>query len=109
MKTIAKNAIFKMVEAMNDSSIYEYSIEDIRKTTKDDKTVDWSFSVFQVKHIEGESMQYKELISDPMQIISAARAMDVGFYISVDTIGTKPEDYDGAKLVTWGKPHIRLY
>jgi hypothetical protein len=115
MKTIAKNAIFKMVEAMNENSIHNYYIDQIRKVTGDDQKVDWSFSVFQVRYKELESsgvgvqMTYSELLSDPDEITAAAKAMSVGSYISVDVVGTKPDDYEEMKRSQWGKPHIRLY
>jgi len=110
MKTIAKNAIFKMIEAMNDHSIHNYKVEDILQSRDDDQKVSWSFSVFQITHEEKTGdVLFKELLSSPAEITVMAEAMLAGSYISVDTIGTKPDDYEVAKRSKWGKPHIRLY
>lgn len=109
MKTIAKTAIFKMIEAANQETIYEFEIESIRKSKNTDGTFDWSFSVYQVKHTEGEPMEYRSLLSDPTIFTGMAKAMGAGSYISVDTIGKEPEDYEDQKASTWGKPYVRLY
>jgi hypothetical protein len=110
MRTKAKNAIFAMIEATNDHSIHNYKVEDVTQSRDEDGKLNWSFSVYQVEHNqETGAVRYRELLSNPTEIIPMADAMLVGSYVTVDTIGTPPEDWEAKKLVKWGKPYIRLY
>jgi hypothetical protein len=110
MNTKAKNAILGMIEAMNDTSIYNYRVEGLTSRRNDENKMCWSFSVYQVSFDEetGE-MKYRDLLSDPSEITVFAKALLGGFYISVDVVGTKPENYEDLKKSTWGKPYVRLY
>lgn len=110
MKTATKNAIVKMIEAMETTgSIYEFKVEDIRSNRNEDGTKDWGFSVFQIERKEDGTIHYRDLLSDPSIFISIAKAMGAGSYISVDTHGRQPEDWNAARESSWGKPYIRFY
>jgi len=110
MKTASKNAIVKMIEAMNEPGmIYNFEIRDVRSKTMNDRTKDWGFSVFQVEHKEDGEVRFRDILSDPSGFMAIAKAMGEGAYISVDTCGREPEDWNEKQRSTWGKPYIRFY
>jgi hypothetical protein len=111
MKTSAKNQIVALIESINSNKgeYSSYKIEDMRNNREKDGSLNWGFSVFQTEPNKNGGITYRDLISDPTDLFIIAKALGAGYYVSVDTIGRKPEDWENAKRSTYGKPYIRLY